>query len=148
MLTSRRSTFVVVAAGAAIILWALFFRGGVPADARPTAGTAIIAFGDSLVAGNGTTAGGDFVSVLSQRLGVPIVNAGRPGDTTASALDRLSGDVLSRDPRVVIVLIGGNDLLRRVPRQETFARVRTIVERIRARGAADDVLEHMRHEHR
>jgi lysophospholipase L1-like esterase len=36
----------------------------------------------------------------------------------------------------VIVLLGGNDFLRRVPREETFRSLATIVERIRDRGAA------------
>ena len=110
--------------------------GVVPAAGRPTSGTAIIAFGDSLVAGNGTSGRGDFVSVLSTRLGVPIINAGRSGDTTGAALSRLQGDVLARDPRVVIVLLGGNDLLRGVPQAQRLANITQIVERIRAAGAA------------
>jgi lysophospholipase L1-like esterase len=43
--------------------------------------------------------------------------------------------VLSRDPRVVIVILGGNDLIRRVPREQTLENMSQIVERIRARGA-------------
>jgi acyl-CoA thioesterase I len=104
--------------------------------ARPTAGTTVIAFGDSLVAGRGASSGRDFVSVLEQRLGVPIINAGRSGDTTGSALSRLDTDVLSRDPRIAIVLLGGNDFLRRVPIDDTFDNLTTIVEGIRTRGAA------------
>ena len=84
----------------------------------------------------GATAGHDFVSVLSRRLGIPIINAGRRGDTTASALARLDGAVLSRSPRVVIVLLGGNDFLRRIPRETTFENLGTIVRRIREQGAA------------
>jgi acyl-CoA thioesterase-1 len=67
---------------------------------------------------------------------VPIINAGRGGDTAASALTRLDRDVLARDPRVVIVLLGGNDVLRRVPVDRTFADLGTLVARIRERGAA------------
>ena len=52
----------------------------------PTAGTNLIAFGDSLVFGYGASQGNDFVSVLSSRLGVPIINAGRNGDTTQTGL--------------------------------------------------------------
>ena len=104
--------------------------------ARPAAGTRIIAFGDSLVEGVGASSGGDVVSVLSRRLGVPIVNAGRSGDTTSTALTRLDSAVLSRSPRIVIVLLGGNDMLRRVPRATMFENLETIVTRIRSRGAA------------
>jgi lysophospholipase L1-like esterase len=108
----------------------------VPHAARPTSGTQIIAFGDSLVAGHGASSGHDFVSVLSARLGVPIINAGRDGDTTGAALARLDRDVLSANPRIVIVLLGGNDFLRRVPSAETFANLGSIVDRVRQRGAA------------
>jgi acyl-CoA thioesterase-1 len=109
---------------------------GNPRAVPPTAGTSIIAFGDSLVAGRGATPGHDFVSVLSTRLGVPIINAGRSGDTTRSALGRLDRDVLSRNPRVVIVVLGGNDFLRRVPVDETFDNLSSIVTSVREQGAA------------
>jgi lysophospholipase L1-like esterase len=130
----RGQGVVLVAIVLAVAVW--YLRSDVPRAARPTAGTAIIAFGDSLVEGRGATPGGDFVSVLSRQVGVPIINAGRSGDTTQAALARLDPDVLSRNPRIVIVLLGGNDFLRRVPPEQTFANLTTIVERIRATGAA------------
>jgi acyl-CoA thioesterase I len=74
--------------------------------------------------------------VLSSRLGVSIINAGRSGDTTAAALARLDRDVVSLDPRIVIVVLGGNDYLRRVPVDETFDNLTTIVEELRGHGAA------------
>lgn len=73
----------------------------------------IIAFGDSLTQGVGATRGQDVVSQLERKAGVSIVNAGVSGDTTQDALDRLQRDVLSRDPSVVIVWLGGNDILQR-----------------------------------
>jgi lysophospholipase L1-like esterase len=127
------------AAGAALVVLGLALWISWPGEsgpARPTAGDQVIAFGDSLVRGVGASPGGDLVSELSRRLGMPIVNAGRSGDTTTSALARLDQAVLSRQPRVVLVLLGGNDLLRRVPPDETIENLETIVARIRARGAA------------
>ena len=121
---------------AAILVAFWYFRAGHTTAAKPTAGTQVIAFGDSLVEGVGASAGHDFVSVLSDHLGVRVINAGRRGDTTASALARLDQAVLQQNPRVVIVLIGGNDFLRQVPRDRTFADLETIVTRIRQRGAA------------
>jgi lysophospholipase L1-like esterase len=124
-----------IAIGALLVsLWSAC--SGIPQSARPTGGENVIAFGDSLVAGHGASEGRDFVSLLSDRLGVPVINAGRDGDTTASALTRLDRDVLGRNPRIVIVLLGGNDFLRRVPTDETFRNLGTIVERIRTRGSA------------
>jgi acyl-CoA thioesterase-1 len=129
--------FAALVCGAGLLLvgvWVL--RPQSPQAAIPTSGQNIIAFGDSLVAGRGAREGQDFVSILSARLGVPIVNAGRSGDTTGAAVARLDRDVLARDPRVVVVLLGGNDYLRRVPADDTFANLKEIVDRIRARGAA------------
>jgi lysophospholipase L1-like esterase len=129
-----RRAVVGLAVVAVVGWWLLHDRS--PRAARPTAGSTIVAFGDSLVECRGATPGQDFVSLLSRRLAVPIVNAGRSGDTAVAALSRLDVAVLSRNPRVVIVLLGGNDFLRRVPTSETFRSLSTIVERIRERGAA------------
>ena len=134
----RRVWLVLAAAlalSALVLLWGAYSAGS-GGPARPTAGDQIIAFGDSLVVGVGASPGRDLVSVLSSRLGVPIVNAGRNGDTTVSALARLDQAVLGRRPRVVLVILGGNDLIRRVPPAETIDHLDAIVTRIRNRGAA------------
>ena len=73
----------------------------------------IIAFGDSLTAGVGATDGQDYVSELERELNVSITNAGVSGDTTEEALARLEADVLSEDPSVVIIWLGGNDIIGR-----------------------------------
>jgi acyl-CoA thioesterase-1 len=134
MTFSRRSLVTAAIVAGLALVWVL--RDSGPRAARPTTGQSVIAFGDSLVEGRGATPGQDFVSILSRRLSIPIVNAGRGGDTAAAALSRLEPAVLARNPRVVIVLLGGNDFLRRVPPHETFKNLATIVQRIRDRGAA------------
>jgi lysophospholipase L1-like esterase len=102
---------------------------------QPTAGTTIVAFGDSLVAGVGSTEGNDFVSVLEEKIGEDIVNAGVSGDTTAAGLKRID-EVLAQNPRVVMVLLGGNDFLRRLSKEETFAHLEQIIQSIQNTGAA------------
>lgn len=104
--------------------------------AMPQNGTTIVAFGDSLVEGVGAESGGDFPSQLEKVIGEPIVNAGRAGHTTADALARLDSDVLDQDPKIVIVLIGGNDALRNMSPQETFSNIESIVSRIRSTGSS------------
>ena len=99
-----------------------------------SSGTDIIAFGDSLVWGEGADEGKNFVSLLSQRTGQPIVNLGNPGDTTAEALARVS-QLDKYNPKVVILLIGGNDYLKRVPSDETFANLGKLIENIQSRDA-------------
>lgn len=99
-------------------------------------GTAIIAFGDSLTAGYGAKEGEDFPSRLSVAIGIPVINAGVSGDTTEAALARLNDAVLSQNPRIVLVGLGGNDYLRRVPLATTDANLRSIVRQIHSAGAA------------
>ena len=100
-----------------------------------SAGQSIICFGDSLTEGVGAGQGEDYPSVLSRLIAAPVVNAGHRGDTTAAALNRLARDVLDKNPRVVIVLLGGNDFLRQVPVGDTRNNMETIVRRIQERGA-------------
>jgi acyl-CoA thioesterase-1 len=100
-----------------------------------SAGQAIICFGDSLTEGLGASQGEDYPSVLSRLIAAPVVNAGHRGDTTATALERLASDVLNKNPRLVIVLLGGNDFLRQVPIGDTRKNLEAIVQRIQERGA-------------
>lgn len=100
----------------------------------PPKNQTIVAFGDSLVEGVGSTSGNDFVSAVGRTLDVGIINKGKSGDTTASALSRVD-EVIAEDPGVVIVLLGGNDVLRRVPKKETFANLGMIIERFQSAGS-------------
>lgn len=126
----RRSAIAV----AGIALLSAFLSGC--ARDVPKAGRdgPIVAFGDSLVHGTGSSGGG-FVKLLEQGIGRPIENLGVPGDTTADGLARID-EVLELDASVVILLLGGNDYLRQVPQDTTFANLATIIERLQADGAA------------
>lgn len=95
----------------------------------------VIAFGDSLTAGVGAKRGSDYVSRVAAKTGIDIVNAGVSGDTTADALARIDRDVLQRDPRIVIVGLGGNDFLRQVPVAKTEENLRAIVRKLQEAGA-------------
>jgi acyl-CoA thioesterase-1 len=100
-----------------------------------SSGEAIICFGDSLTEGVGAGSGEEYPTVLSRQLALPVINAGLRGDTSAQALERLASSVLNKNPRLVIVLLGGNDFLRQVPRQETRKNLAEIVRRIQDAGA-------------
>lgn len=103
-------------------------------NAQPT-GTNIIAFGDSLTIGYGAQSDDAYPAVLSKRLGVPIINAGITGDTSEGALQRLERDVLGRDPRIVLICLGGNDVFRKIPAEQTMDNLRKMIGRIQDRGA-------------
>ncbi|HEU4887333.1 MAG TPA: GDSL-type esterase/lipase family protein, partial [Thermoanaerobaculia bacterium] len=98
-------------------------------------GSSIITFGDSLTSGYGAGPGEDYPSGLSKHIRVPVVNAGRSGDTTQSALARVDEDVLAASPRIVIVGLGGNDYLGGVAIGTTESNLRTIVRKIQGGGA-------------
>lgn len=97
-------------------------------------GQAIVCVGDSLTEGVGAGSGEDYPAVLAREIGRPVINAGVRGDTTAQALERID-DVLSKNPRLVIILLGGNDFLRQRPRRETQKNLEEIVRRVQAGGA-------------
>lgn len=105
----------------------------------PPEGATIVAVGDSLVEGVGSSNGGGFISDLEERLGVPIANYGVQGETSADVLARID-DVIETDPDVVILLVGGNDVLQLVKPEYTFANIREIVERLQDSGAVVIVL--------
>jgi len=114
----------------------MFLAGCGPQVAnRDSQGTTIVCFGDSLTAGAGAGPGEDYPSVLRREVALPVVNAGAGGDTTGDALVRLDRDVLSHNPRIVIITLGGNDFMRRLPKQETLENITAIVDRIREKGA-------------
>jgi lysophospholipase L1-like esterase len=133
----RRNPKVAVAAAVAVaaLVWLLWPSPHSNVANLGSHGTNIIAFGDSLTAGYGAGAGEDYPSRMALMIKTPIINAGVSGDTTDMALARVDTDVLSRDPRIVIVGLGGNDFLRGVPISATEANLRAIVRKIQGAGA-------------
>lgn len=120
----------------AILLSFWFYSSSAAVTNYPSSNKEIIAFGDSLIEGVGSTQGNDLVSNLSKKVGLPIRNFGRGGDTTTLALERLPS-VLEEvpNPKIVILLLGGNDFLRKIPKEETFKNLSTIIEEFQSRGA-------------
>jgi lysophospholipase L1-like esterase len=100
-----------------------------------SAGKRVIAFGDSLTYGTGASNGMDYPSQLSKMISRPVINAGVPGDTTASALERLERDVLAYSPDIVLITLGGNDLKNGVASDSAFKNLKKIVNLIHNQGA-------------
>ncbi len=103
----------------------------------------ILAFGDSLTAGYGLPPGQGFAPQLQavlRRHGVRafVANGGVSGDTAAAGRARLKWtlDGLGRKPDLVIVALGGNDMLRGLPPRQTRSDLDFILAELKRRGIA------------
>jgi acyl-CoA thioesterase I len=101
----------------------------------------VLAFGDSLYAGYGLQRGESLPDAVQRRLraqgvDVTLVNAGVSGDTTAAGLRRLDYtlDHLDRAPDLVLLGLGGNDVLRQVTPAETRANLQAMLKELDRRG--------------
>ena len=99
------------------------------------AGATVLALGDSITFGTGASVETSYPSVLAKLTGWKVVNAGVPGDTSAGALARLPALLQEHSPQLVLVSIGGNDFLRRMPLADTRANIRSICQQAAASGA-------------
>jgi acyl-CoA thioesterase-1 len=96
----------------------------------------VCCFGDSLVAGNGAdTKDERYPNVLATLIDRDVTNWGVAGNTTTDGLRRI--DRFASEPPfgVVIVTLGGNDLVRQLPLAETEKSLRAIFKRIQETGA-------------
>lgn len=100
----------------------------------------IVAFGDSLYAGYGLDQKEGFAPELEAALtaagkDVRVHNAGVSGDTTAAGLRRMDFvlDSLPRKPDLVILGLGGNDLLRGLKPADSQANMEAMVKNLQDR---------------
>ncbi len=108
----------------------------IPADAK-----LVVVFGDSLYAGYNLGPTEGFAPTLEKALtaeGVKarVFNAGVSGDTSADGLARIAFtlDGLSRKPDLVLVGLGGNDMLRGLSPDATRTNIDAILKELKRRG--------------
>ncbi len=95
----------------------------------------VVAFGDSLIEGLGATDSYGFISRIEDRLDIELYNAGRRRMQTTEAVGLVSSQVIEFEPDLVIVSIGGNDALRRIPIETIRANFFAIINQITETGA-------------
>lgn len=98
-------------------------------------GDVILAFGDSLTYGTGVAADLSYPVVLESITGYSVIRSGVPGEISSAGLKRLPGILKKENPRLVVICHGGNDVLRRLNRQQTEANLRSMIELVRQHGA-------------
>ena len=110
-----------------------------PVARVPVAGPerTVLAFGDSLYAGYGLGRGESLPAVIERRLraggiNATVINAGVSGDTSAGGRRRLAYtlDRLDRAPDLVLLGLGGNDVLRQVAPAETRANMAAMLDEL------------------
>ena len=131
-----RRGFAARVGGAGLLLVTLAGCARDKKTAQPVPpGSTVLALGDSLTFGTGASAETSYPTVLAGLTGWNVVNAGVPGDTSAQALARLPALLAEHQPKLVIVSIGGNDFLRKLPESDTRAHVHAICKQSLAAGA-------------
>jgi acyl-CoA thioesterase I len=106
-----------------------------------TADNLVVVFGDSLYAGYKLGPRDGFApqlqaALMAQGLSVRVHNAGVSGDTTAAGKTRLKFvlDHLGRKPDLLLLGLGGNDMLRGIKPAETRGNLAAMLDELKKRG--------------
>jgi acyl-CoA thioesterase-1 len=121
--------------GRTILLAALLLQGCAEPKLSPVPidGT-VLAFGDSLTLGVGADQHDSYPNVLSELGGRRVINAGVSGETTDRGLARLRVTLPQVKPDLLLLLEGGNDILRSRDPGDTKHNLSAMVEFARAQG--------------
>lgn len=98
-------------------------------------GTKVVALGDSLTFGYGVPNSQSYPTLLANKTGWHIINAGVNGDTTQNVFDRLAS-VIDQNPKLILLGVGGNDVLRRVHPENTKNNLMQIIQTLQVKQIA------------
>jgi acyl-CoA thioesterase-1 len=135
MLRLRSRSFVPLI-GALITTFALLASGcGQNAKLPPLASDAVVlAFGDSLTYGTGASEEESYPAQLARVTGRRVVREGVPGEVSEAGLARLPAILDEHRPRLLLLCHGGNDFLRRLPKEKAADNVRAMIRLAKDRG--------------
>ena len=115
-------------------LTAVFLTGCSKPEMSPLPPNAtILAFGDSLTAGVGADPAESYPAQLADLTGFTVINSGISGETTRQGLNRLPAVLETSQPDLVILLEGGNDILRNLPPTETKNNLAEMIALVQSR---------------
>lgn len=116
-----------------VVFWGCSEKAKLP---KLAADDVIVAFGDSLTYGTGASEQESYPAILGQLIGREVVRSGVPGEVTGQGLERLESIIEEHRPRLVIVCLGGNDMLKRLSMADTRSNLRSIIKILKERGIA------------
>ena len=96
----------------------------------------ILAFGDSLTYGTGATDEQAYPSILTKLTAHEVINEGIPGEISKDGAKRLPGLLDEIQPEILILIHGGNDILKKIPRSETAKNLREMISSAKQRNIA------------
>ncbi len=128
----RRAIFRVALFGALALVSCA--KGGAKLAPLP-ADAVVLAFGDSLTYGTGASPEESYPAVLGRVIGRTVINAGIPGEVTAGGVTRLPETLDRYRPALLLLCLGGNDLLRNLDEKQTADNIRAMVGLARDKGA-------------
>lgn len=148
-MSGAKKSFIVFLFVVAIALWEGFgaYLFSYPIVNFPPQGGRILVWGDSLSVGVGASSGEHgYISVLKERLSLDIVNKAVSGETTSGTLLHSVNDLTEIKPNIVMVLLGGNDVLLGVPPTETMTNLRTLITAAQKTNAVVYLIGFQKHE--
>ncbi|MGH8595825.1 MAG: arylesterase, partial [Gammaproteobacteria bacterium] len=107
-----------------------------PSLPRLGADDVVLAFGDSITYGTGARPEESYPEVLAQLIGRRVISAGVPGEVTALSVQRLPELLDEVKPRILLLCVGGNDMLRKVEPVAIESNLRSMVSMAANRGVA------------
>ena len=96
-----------------------------PADSK------VIALGDSLTYGYGASPETAYPAVLAEMTRWSIINEGINGNTSADVLAR-TDQIISQNPDLVLLGVGGNDVLQRIHPETTRANITETIGKLKS----------------
>lgn len=109
--------------------------GGQPKIEKLTGDSTVVAFGDSLTFGFGVERDESYPSVLAELLDCSVINAGISGETTSEGLRRLPVVLEKNQPDLVILCLGGNDMLQKQSKKKLKENLVEMIRLIKSANA-------------